>query len=677
MEIKVAKTAGFCYGVERGVNMVRGLIETCPGPIRTLGPIIHNPQMIEELSGKGVTVIDAPEEASPGDTVVIRSHGVPRQVRERAEAAGVCLVDATCPFVSRIHGIARRAGEQGRVLLLAGDEGHPEIQGIVSWCPEHYVFANLRELQALTRCLPSLAGRPVTLAAQTTMSRDTYGLCRKYVEKVYTNAIIFDTICYATYERQKEAEELASVCDIMVVVGGRESANTRRLYELCGGRCPATLLVESADELPGKAFFSGAKVGVTAGASTPASVIKEVVNRMSNEERDVVLNDAEQEQTVQAAPSEETASPEAVAENDSAQTEEMDFAQELEKSFKTLNTGDRVTGIVAAVYPNEIQMDLGTKQAGYVPFSEFTSDPSDKLEELVKPGDELDLFVVRVNDVEGTIMLSKRKIDAMKGWDAIEKAVDDKTIFEGTVLEAVKGGLIAVTNGVKVFIPMSHVSLNRNVNLEEYVKTSVRFRILETDRRRKRAIASIRTVVREERKSLEEKFWATAEVGARYTGMVKSLTSYGAFVDLGGIDGMVHITELSWNRVKHPSDVVKVGDMVEVYIKELDPEKKRISLGYRSESDNPWNQFTSTHKVGDVVNVKVVKMMPFGAFAEVIPGVDGLIHISQIADHRIAKPQDVLSVDEQVDVKITDIDYENQKISLSIRALLEPQTDAE
>lgn len=672
MEIKVAKTAGFCFGVERGVNIVRELMENQKGPIRTLGPIIHNPQIIKELTEKGVSIISSPGEAAPGDTVVVRSHGITKQVREEAEAMGITLVDATCPFVARIHGIAKQAEEQGRVLLLAGDAGHPEVQGIVSWCSEHYVFANLEDLQALTESNPSLTSRPVTLAAQTTMNRDTYALCRKYVEKVYTNAIIFDTICYATYERQKEAEELASACDIMVVVGGRESANTRRLYELCCNRCPKTLLVETADELPDGAFWYGAKVGVTAGASTPASVIKEVVNRMSNEEKDVVMNNAEQEGTV--------VSEEAV-QNDSAQNEEMDFAQELEKSFKTLNTGDRVTGVVAAVYPNEIQVDLGTKQAGYVPFNEFTADPTAKLEELVKPGDELDLFVVRVNDVEGTIMLSKRKIDAMKGWDAIEKAVEDKTVFDGTVVEAVKGGLIAVTGGVKVFIPASHVSLNRNVNLEEYVKKPVRFRILETDRRRKRAIASIRTVIKEERKNAEETFWATAEVGARYHGMVKSLTSYGAFVDLGGIDGMVHITELSWNRIKHPSEVVNVGDMVDVYIKELDRERKRISLGFRSEADNPWNKFKNTYKVGDVVNVRVVKMMPFGAFAEIIPGVDGLIHISQIADHRIAKPQDVLSVDQHVDVKITDIDFENQKISLSIRALLENQnsesTDAE
>ena len=360
-----------------------------------------------------------------------------------------------------------------------------------------------------------------------------------------------------------------------------------------------------------------------------------------------------------------------------ASGEELNFAEEFEKSFKTLNTGDRVKAVVAAVYPNEIQVDLGTKQAGYVAFSEFTDDPSAKLEDLVKPGDEIDLVVTRVNDVEGMISLSKRRVDAMKSWDDIEEAAGTETVFTGKVNEAVKGGLVVNTKGVRIFIPASQVSGNRNAPLEDMVGKEVRFRILETDRRRRRAIGSIRALVKAERAEAEEKFFETAEVGKKYTGTVKSLTSYGAFVDLGGIDGMIHITELSWSRIKHPSEVVKVGDTVEVIINDIDREKKRISLGYKSLQPNPWDVFVASHKVGDVVNVKVVKMMPFGAFAEILQGVDGLIHISQIADHRIAKPQDVLEVNQQVDVKITDIDLENKKVSLSIRALLEPASEAE
>ena len=351
--------------------------------------------------------------------------------------------------------------------------------------------------------------------------------------------------------------------------------------------------------------------------------------------------------------------------------DEMTFEEALEASLKNLNTGEKVKGVVVSIAPNEIQVDVGRKQAGYVPLSELTSDPNAKPEDIVKVGDEIELLIMRTNDQEGTIMLSKRRLDAAKGWEEIVDASENGTVMEGTVTEIIKGGLLAVCNNVKVFIPASQATMSRGEPLEDLLRKKVKFRIIEINRNRKRAVGSIRSVLKDERKALEDKFWESVEVGAHYTGTVKSLTSYGAFVDIGGVDGMIHVSELSWSRIKHPSEVVSVGDTVEVYVISFDPEKKKISLGMKDRSQNPWEIFTSKYQVGDVANVRVVKLMTFGAFAEIVPGVDGLIHISQIADHRIDKPGDVLSEGQMVDVKIIDIDYDHKKVSLSIRALLE------
>ena len=329
-----------------------------------------------------------------------------------------------------------------------------------------------------------------------------------------------------------------------------------------------------------------------------------------------------------------------------------------------------MTGVVTGIKPNEIFVDIGTKHAGYVPINELTDDPSAKPEDIVKVGDEIELLVVRVNDVEGTAMCSKKRLDQAAGFEKVMAAGETGEVLTGVVTDVIKGGLLALTNGVKVFIPASQATLSRSDSLEDLLKQKVQFKILEVNRQRKRAVGSIRAVLREQRKALEDQFWAQVEVGQHYTGVVKSLTSYGAFVNLGGVDGMIHISELSWGRIKHPSEVVNIGDHVNVYVIALDRENKKISLGYKRPEDNPWNIFTTNFQVGDTATVKILKFMPFGAFAEIVPGVDGLIHISQIADHRIAKPEDVLEVGQQVEAKIIDINDEKKKVSLSIRALL-------
>lgn len=647
MKITVADTAGFCFGVNRAVKLVYRLLEE-GRRVYTLGPIIHNPQLVEELAQRGVVIAEDPMEVPSGATLVIRSHGVPLDTIERARRLQVEYADATCPFVAKIHRIVHQAGQTGRTVLIAGDPDHPEVQGIRGHCiGESYVFKNAKELADLEKKYPDLGNKDLCVVAQTTFSVSEWENCLKIVKRVYTNASIFDTICNATSERQAEAVTLSQNSDLMLIIGGRQSSNTAKLRDVCKQNCE-TFLIETADEVPAQKIAQANRIGVTAGASTPASIIKEVLETMTE-----ILENKE-------------------VENESASFEEM-----LEESLKNFNTDEKVHGVVVGIAPNEIYVDVGRKQAGFVPLSELSADPNAKTEDLVKIGDEMDLLIMRTNDQEGTIMLSKRRLDAIKGWEDIVAAHEQEAVVTGVVSEVIKGGVIAVSNGVRVFIPASQATASRGDSLEDLLKKEVKFRIIEVNRNRRRAVGSIRSVLRDEKKKLAEQFWAKAEIGQTYTGVVKSLTSYGAFVDLGGIDGMVHISELSWSRIKHPSEVVNVGDTVEVYIKDLDPEKGKISLGYKKTEDNPWEILKRDYPVGSVVEAKIVGITTFGAFANILPGIDGLIHISQIADRRIDKPQDVLSIGETVKVMITEIDFEKKRISLSIRKLLEQKAEEE
>lgn len=479
------------------------------------------------------------------------------------------------------------------------------------------------------------------------MTESLWKLCGEFAKKQFTNLKIFDTICRATEYRQSEAAELSEICQAMVVVGDPKSSNTGRLAMICREHCGRVFLVDNASELRPEDFRGVSDVGITAGASTPAWIIKEVNKTMSE------ITNVE---TVQ----------------------EENFAELLEQSIKTLNTGDKVIGTVTGIGNTEVQVDLGTKHAGYIPYDEVSTDPSVKPEDILKVGDEIEVFVVRVNDQEGTVQLSKKKLDGLKVWDDMTAWAENKTTVEGTITEENKGGLVANVKGIRVFIPASQSGIAKGGDMAGMVGKTVQLKITEVNRARRRVIGSIRAVNSEARKAAQEKIWSEIEVGKKYHGTVKSLTSYGAFVDIGGVDGMVHVSELSWNHIKTPADVVKVGDEIDVYVISFDPEKHKISLGYKTAEMNPWNQFMTKYSVGDVVDAKIVKLMTFGAFAEILPGVDGLIHISQIADRRIGKPEDVLSEGQDVKVKITDVDAENKRISLSIRALLEqPEEDAE
>lgn len=663
MPLTVAKTAGFCFGVRRAVDTVYEQLErissTSSPKLFTLGEIIHNAQVVEELDSLGAVAVDSLEKLleleeqlsqqnRPYIPVIIRSHGVPKKVYEALDSRSIPYIDATCPNVKRIQKIVEEQPE-GTLVLIAGDAVHPEIQGIIGHCNVTCVtFISAKELAEFTENHANLSKMNSVMVAQTTFNTSEWQKCVETAKNLYTNLKIFDTICKATLMRQTEAAQLAEVSDIMIVIGGRHSSNTQKLSDICS-RFTKTIWVETARELlSGQAdvvcqIDAGSRVGVTAGASTPVRIIKEVQKTMSE-----ILKE-----------------------------EEMSFEEMLNQSFKSTYTGEKVKGIVTGIAPNEITVDIGTKHTGYVPLSELTNDPSLSTEDIVKKGDEIELVVLRVNDVEGTVMLSKKRLDAQAGFEKVMAAAGTGEVLSGTVTDVVKGGILAVTEGVKVFIPASLSGVSKNEPLEQLLKQKVDFVIREVNEKRHRAVGSIKDVLKEQKKVLEDKFWSEVEVGKRYQGVVKSITSYGAFVDLGGVDGMVHISELSWLRIKHPSDVVKVGDVLDVYVKDIDVENKKISLGYKKTEDNPWEVLKRDYEVGSVVTAKVVSMTAFGAFAQIIPGVDGLIHISQISNERINKPQDVLTIGQEVQVQITDIDFEKKRVSLSMKALLEDNAQEE
>lgn len=641
MSITVAKSAGFCFGVNRAINIVNSLLDKNV-KVSTLGPIIHNMEVVNELESRGCKAVSSIDEVENGATLVIRSHGVPKYVIDKLVENGVKYEDATCPFVKKIHNIVANPDNKDGIVLIAGNSVHPEVEGIIGHCStECHTFKNSEEIDEIYNNILKKNNKQVFVVAQTTFDTKEWKKCVKKIKKLCTNAKIFDTICNATSVRQTEADLLAAQSDFMVVIGDRHSSNTGKLFDICKRQCDNTVLIETADELNANQVSVAEKIGVTAGASTPARIIKEVLDTMS-EIKSGVTNGEES------------------------------FEALLEESLKNLNTNERVMGTVLSIAPNEVQVDVGRKQTGFIPANELSNDPNAKPEDIVKVGDKIELLIMKTNDQEGTIMLSKRRVDAAKGWEILESKVESQEVLTGKVTEAVKGGVIVIYNDVRVFIPASQATATRDESLEDLVGKEVQFRLIEVSQRgrRKRAIGSIRSVLKEQRAAQREEFWKNCEIGKRYTGVVKSLTSYGAFVDLGGVFGMIHISELSWTHIKHPSEVVNVGDTVEVYVKDINEETKKISLGFKNADENPWEILKNQYPEGTVVKATIVGLTSFGAFANIIPGIDGLIHISQIANKRIEKPADVLSVGETVEAKITAIDFDKKRVSLSMRALL-------
>ena len=640
MQIVKAKTAGFCFGVDRAVKLTYELVEG-GHRVATLGPLIHNPQCVADLEARGVVTAPSVAGVPAGYEVVVRSHGVPASVYDEIRAAGLVCHDATCPFVAKIHRIAKQASEEGRTLLVAGDKAHPEVQGIAGHTAgEVFIFADLAELEAWPG--PKNGENGIFVVAQTTFQVTKWLECTSFIKKGYTNAKIFDTICSATWARQQEAEDLSQRCDLMVVIGGHHSSNTQKLVRVAEKHTRA-VTVETASELKAEWFQGVNTVGVTAGASTPSSIIEEVLNSMSEEIRD-----------------------------------EMSFAEmfaESEANLKPVFAGKVVEGTVTSVTPNEVQVDIGTKHTGFVKLSELTDDPAIRVEDMVKVGDKLDLVVEKENDQEGVAYLSRKKLEARKGMEEVAKAAEDGTVMEGVVTETNKGGVIALVKGVKVFVPRSQATMRRDEDINALVKQNVKLVITECAGRK--IVGSINKVTAEANAAKREAFWADVEVGKTYTGVVKSLTAYGAFVDIGGVDGLCHISELSWNRIKHPSEVVSVGDTIEVYVKALDPENHKVSLGFKKAEDNPWEQLKTDYPIGSTFTAPVVSITKFGAFVRILPGIDGLVHISEISNERVEKVSDVLKVGDEVNVKLLDVDFDKKRISLSMKALLNDDEQAE
>ncbi len=727
MEIKIADKAGFCFGVDRAVKIAYDTAGTPAKRIYTYGMLIHNHDVTSELEEMGVCCAESIEDIPEGATVIIRAHGISEREYREIEEKNAEIIDATCPFVKRIHKIAMEEHGKGRLVVIAGDRNHPEVKGINGWCENSAVIIGTDE--NYEEILQKNAEIPVSLVAQTTMRKEKVKKIEKTLKKHFTNVNFFDTICSATEERQLAAAKLSEECDVMFVFGGRNSSNTEKLFEICREGCSETYKVENAKELNELAHLLKnkkiKKVGITAGASTPDKVIKEAKLTMAEI------------------------------------TNEMNFAEALEETLKPLTTGDIVKGVVIGITPTEVQVDIDGKYDGVIPANEVTNDSSADIKSLIKVGDEVDVFVVHVSDRDGVVTLSKKKIDAEKGLMELQADFDNRTVLNGRIVEIVKGGIVTIAKGVRVFIPASEAAERFVEDLGSLLNTEVSFRIIKMDKDRRgrlRVVGSIKEVAKEisakkaeefwatvevgkkytgtvksltkfgafidlggvdglihiselsdsrinhpsevvkvgdsidvfikeanketgkislvkeleeEKKAREAAFWASLEVGKAYTGTVKSITAFGAFVDLGGVDGLVHVSELSWTRIKHPSEVVKEGDTLEVYIKDIDVEAKKISLGHKKEEDSPWYKATKDLKVGDNIKCKVVRILPFGAFAEVAPFVDGLIHISQIANTRIDKPSDVLNIGDEIEVQVTEINNETKQIGLSRKVLLE------
>ena len=660
--ITVAENAGFCFGVRRATDTVEALIkDENKSSVYILGQLIHNEEYIKYLEENGVYEISPEdidtlfERAKNGEkiTVVIRTHGIEENIQKKLQDCdeaeeNFTLVNCTCPYVTKIHKIASENSGEKQIFIVIGKKDHPEVMSIMSHVQgEGYVFANGEELEAFLVCEENnqnLTNFSLNMVAQTTQKLSEWEKCQKILKKHCTNAKIFDTICSVTGIRQREAEELSQKCDVMIVVGGKESSNTSKLAQVCEKNCAKTFWVQTSRDIPFEKIGHAKNIGITAGASTPDSLIQEVKGTMSE-----------------------------IMEN---QIENEDFGKMLDEMESVkLYTGATVTGTVMAISDTEIRLDLGTKVTGIITKDQITDSNDAKLEELFKIGDQVEASVISKSDRDGVAILSKKKVDSVKNWTKIVEYASTQETVEAKVTEITKGGVVCDVDGVRVFVPASMTGVGKDEDMNVLANTNQQIKIVEIKEDKKRAIGSIKAVLREQKKAKEEEFWNSLEEGMVFEGPVKSIVSYGAFVDLGGVDGLVHITELSWKRIKNPSEVVSVGDTIKVFVKSFDKEAKRISLGYKTDDMNPWNIFKSQYSVGDVAVVKVVGVTSFGAFAEIVAGIDGLIHISQIADRKIDSVANVLKVGDVVSALIKEIDDEKQKVSLSMRALLEDNND--
>ena len=633
MEIVLAKSAGFCFGVNRAIEAVNNAIGT--DEIYTYGPIIHNKTVTEDLEKRGVKCIENIDEVKSG-IIVLRSHGVGKNIYDEIENKGLKIIDGTCPFVKKIHNIVNEKFNEGYKIIIVGDKSHPEVMGINGWCQNTAFIAKTVEEAEL---FEAEKNAKYCIVVQTTFRKSLFDEIVEVLKNKGIEPVIYNTICSATSTRQKEAVEISSNVDKMIVIGDKKSSNTQKLYEICRKNCKNTINIETISDLLLNIFDKNDKIGITAGASTPPAIIKEVIGTMSEALNDAVKNTNEDG--------------------------ELSFQQLLDEHLVTLHTGDIVTGTVIQISNEEVSVNLGYKSDGIITRSEYSSDVNALPSKELQVGDKIEVFVVRVNDGDGNVLLSRKRIESMKGFDDIQKAYDEKTPVEGKVTEVVKGGIIAVVNGVRVFIPSSQVS-NRFVDdLNVFKGQTITFNIIELDKSKRRIIGGRKALIEKEAQEKKEAVFATLEVGKKVKGTVSRITDFGAFVNLGGIDGLIHISEMSWGRITNPREILKEGDEVEVVVLDINKEKGKISLSLKNVTPNPWLSAAEKYPVGSIVEGKVVRMVPFGAFVELEVGVDGLVHISQIANKHVVKPEDELKIGEVIKVKVLEVNTEAKKISLS------------
>ena len=684
MKILLAKNSGFCFGVRRAVEMAEQCAAEC-GTVYTYGNIIHNESVVHELAEKGVHSVENIESLNAGDTLIIRAHGAPPVVYDACEKANIRLIDATCPYVKRIHKIVQKAAEDGSTVLIAGKADHPEVIGIRGWAGgDALVF----ETAADAKNLPQM--KKAVLVAQTTLPETTFRDIIHEIELQQDSSCaleVCNTICDTTRARQSEAEEISRLSTRMLVLGSKSSANTQKLVEISKKHCKNTENLESSEKLLLDNLLSNDIIGIVAGASTPDRMIREVLQVMSEQEKTTI-------ETIEAeAPAEEVVVPQAtqVTEEVVAAVEEpkptvkakeepkpehedsSDFASAFEKTMTRIHNGQVLEGTVISVVDGEVFVNIGYKSDGVIPMGELSSDSDVKAEDLFHEGDTIEVEVTKVNDGDGNVLLSRKNVESKKLWDELlsQENIEEK-IFEAVGKEVVKGGLIADISGIRAFVPASQVSTRYIENLNEFVGKPMRLKVLEVDRQRKRIVASQKQVLLAEAAAEKHAKWEQLVVGSKVTGIVRRIADFGAFVDIGGIDGLVHVTDAAWGRVKHPSDVFAIGQEIEVLILNVDVEKERVSLGYKQLQPKPWMLAGEKYAVGSIVEGKVVRIVPFGAFVALESTIDGLIHISQVSVHRIAKVEDELKVGDVVRCKVLEVSPEAKRISLSRKeALLE------
>ncbi|HHU70162.1 MAG TPA: bifunctional 4-hydroxy-3-methylbut-2-enyl diphosphate reductase/30S ribosomal protein S1 [Thermoanaerobacterales bacterium] len=655
MDFVLSKYAGFCFGVKRAVNLAEEAI-CLKKPVYTLGPLIHNPEFIDNLKQNGVKEVNHISEIDEENAVVVfRTHGVKLGTYLEANKKGFDIIDATCPYVRRAQLKAEQLSKEDYKVIIFGDPSHPEVEGINSYCENKAEI--VQSLDELKEANLIDINNKIGIIAQTTANNDEWNKIVKYLKENKPTVKIFNTICDATSQRQKAAKELASAVDLMIVVGGYNSSNTRKLTEISKSICEETYQIENAKELNIEWFKNKKKIGITAGASTPDWIIKEVISQMKEiSETEIRDTEASQEEDI-------------LHQNklENKENKDEDLQEKYEETFKTLKIGDITSGTVVQVSENEVMVNVGYKSDGIIPLNELSSEDFSSPNEIVNKGDNIDVYVLKVEDKDGNLILSKKRADIKNAWDEIEKMYEAQEVIEAKVIEEVKGGLLVYIKGLRGFIPASHVDLQYVPELSVFIGENFKLKIIEVDRRKNRIILSRKLLLEEEYQKKRDKTWENIEEGQIIKGKVQRLTDFGAFVDIGGVDGLVHISELSWGRINHPSEVVKEGDDIEVKVLNVDRERERISLGVKQILPNPWENIKERYEIGSIITGKVIKLVSFGAFVEIEPGIEGLVHISQISWEHVIKPEDVLSVGQEIKVKIMDLNPEEHRMSLSIK----------